>query len=99
LAAEGGSTLPRDALARLSAVLDRDAYICANTAGSLVWREQRLEQPVVTVVGDMAVLVRVVVGEVVRDGRDKSFRLRVTQTWVREAGTWWCIARHAGFAE
>ena len=80
----------------LGVVLDRDAYIAGNTDGSLVWREQRLEQPTVAVVGDTAVLATVVVDVVERDGRQETFRLRLTQTWVREAGVWQCIAGHAG---
>ena len=80
----------------LGVVLDREAYIAGNTDGALVWREQRFEQPVVAVVGDTAVLTAVVVDVVERDGRQETFRLRLTQTWVREAGAWQCIAGHAG---
>jgi ketosteroid isomerase-like protein len=80
----------------VGAVLDRDAYIAGNTDGSLVWREQRLEQPEVSVVGDTAILTAVVVDEVERDGERQTFRLRLTQTWVREAGAWQCIGGHAG---
>jgi hypothetical protein len=78
------------------AVLGRDAYVAGNTEGSLVWHEQRLERPLVTVVGDTAVLTAVVVDEVERDGARETFRLRLTQTWVREHGTWRCLAGHAG---
>lgn len=77
-------------------VLDRDAYIAWNTDGSLRWHEQRLEQPVVTIVGDTAVLTAVVVDEVERDGNRETFRLRLTQTWVRASGAWRCVAGHAG---
>ena len=77
-------------------VLDRDAYVAGNTEGSLVWHEQRLERPLVTVVGDTAVLTAIVVDEVERDGTRETFRLRLTQTWVREHGTWRCLAGHAG---
>jgi hypothetical protein len=80
----------------VGAVLDRDAYIAGNTDGSLVSREQRLEQPEVSVVGDTAILTAVVVDEVERDGERQTFRLRLTQTWVREAGAWQCIGGHAG---
>ena len=58
---------------RVGAVLDRDAYIAGNTDGSLVWREQRLEQPEVSVVGDTAILTAVVVDEVERDGERQTF--------------------------
>jgi hypothetical protein len=78
------------------AVLDLDAYVAGNTDGSLVWHEQRLEQPEVTVVGDAAVLTAIVIDEVERGGRRETFRLRLTQTWVREGGAWRCLAGHAG---
>jgi hypothetical protein len=77
-------------------VLDRGAYVGGNTDGSLVWHEQRLELPRVTAVGDTAVLTAVVVDEVERGGTRETFRLRLTQTWVREQGTWRCLAGHAG---
>lgn len=78
------------------AVLDRDAYVAGNTEGSLVWHEQRLEGPRVTVIGDTAVLTAIVVDEVERDGARETFRLRLTQTWVREHSAWRCLAGHAG---
>lgn len=102
LAAGGGSELRRLMHPKLQwtthtgAVLDRESYIAANTDGSLVWHEQRLEQPTVTVVGDTAVLTAVVVDTVDRDGHRETFRLRLTQTWVRQGGKWQCIAGHAG---
>lgn len=77
-------------------LLDRDAYIAGNTDGSLIWHEQRLEQPSVTVVGDAAVLTAIVVDVVDRGGNRETFRMRVTQTWVREGQEWKCIAGHAG---
>ena len=78
------------------AVLERDPYIAGNTSGSLIWREQRLEQPMVTVIGDAAILTSVVVDEVERDGVRETFRLRMTQVWLRENGRWSCVAGHAG---
>ena len=48
------------------------------------------------VVEDAAVLVAIVVDDVERDGRPQSFRLRLTQTWVRENAVWRCLAGHAG---
>src|SRR5918996_4624949 len=78
------------------AVLDRDIYIAGNTDGSLRWLEQRLEQSTVTVVGDVAILTGVVVDAVERDGARATFRLRLTQTWVRQGETWRCISGHAG---
>jgi hypothetical protein len=77
-------------------LLDRDAYIAGNTDGSLVWHEQRLEQPSVTVIGDTAVLTAIVIDVVDRDGNRETFRMHLTQTWVREGQEWKCIAGHAG---
>ena len=77
-------------------VLDRDAYVRGNTDGSLVWIEQRLEEPHVVVAGDAAVLTAVVVDVVERAGVRETFRLRLTQTWVLEDGQWVVLAGHAG---
>ena len=38
----------------------------------------------------------IVVDEVERDGRPETFRLRLTQVWVREDERWQCLAGHAG---
>lgn len=48
-----------------------------------------------TVVGDAAVLTAAVTDDVTRDGRDLDFRVRLTQTWVRTAAGWQCLAGHA----
>lgn len=77
-------------------VLDREGYIAGNTAGDLVWRGQRLADVNVTVVGTTAVLTAVATDSVRRDGCDQVFRLRLTQTWVRGADGWQCLAGHAG---
>ena len=77
-------------------VLSRDQYITGNTGGVLTWRSQRLEGTRIVVVGDTAVLTALVTDEVRRDGQDHSFTLRLTQTWVRAAGGWQCLAGHAG---
>jgi ketosteroid isomerase-like protein len=76
--------------------LDLDAYVAGNTDGSLVWHEQRLEQPLVTVVDGVGVLTATVLDVVERDGKREVFRMRVTQTWVREGREWRCLAGHAG---
>jgi ketosteroid isomerase-like protein len=78
------------------AVLDRDAYVAANTGGDLVWRSQRLEDVEVAGEGDAAVLVAVVVDDVEREGTSQRFRMRVTQTWVRSGAEWRCLSGHAG---
>ena len=44
---------------------------------------------------EAAVLTAAVTDEVTRDGRDLAFQLRLTQTWVRTAGGWRCLAGHA----
>jgi len=77
-------------------VLDREAYIGGNTNGTLRWVSQSLEQPHVVVVADTAVLTSLVVDRVERDGRTQEFRMRATQTWVREDHGWVCLAGHAG---
>ena len=77
-------------------VLDRAAYVAANTEGDLVWRRQQLEEPEVVLAGDAAIVTAVVVDDVDREGQPLRFRLRVTQTWVRDGGTWVCLAGHAG---
>lgn len=77
-------------------LLDRDTYVRGNTDGSLRWIAQTLEDPDVVAVGDTAVLVAVVTDTVERDGAARTFRLRLTQTWVRAADGWQCLAGHAG---
>jgi hypothetical protein len=76
-------------------VLGYEEYIAGNTAGDLRWRSQRLSDLSVTVVGDTAVLTAAVTDGVSRDGQDLAFQLRLTQTWVRTAGGWRCLAGHA----
>jgi hypothetical protein len=76
-------------------VLGYEDYIAGNTRGDLRWRSQRLSDVTVTVVGDAAVLTAAVTDEVTRGGRDLAFELRLTQTWVRTAGSWRCLAGHA----
>jgi ketosteroid isomerase-like protein len=77
-------------------VKSRSAYVAGNTDGSLNWLSQRLEEPAITVIGDTAVLTAVVVDRVERDGQRETYRLRMTQTWIREHGRWRCLAGHAG---
>ena len=77
-------------------LLDRAAYVERNTGGSTVWRSQELEQVEVTVVGDTAVLHAVAV-DTVRVGEEwETFRMPVTQVWVRSESGWVCLAGHAG---
>jgi len=76
-------------------VLGYEAYIIGNTRGDLRWRSQRLEDVDVTVVADTGILTAAVTDEVSRDGRDRAFRLRLSQTWVRTPQGWRCLAGHA----
>jgi ketosteroid isomerase-like protein len=77
-------------------VLGRDEYVRGNTDGPLRCVGQTLEEPEVIVVGDTAVLVTVVVDAVEGDGQRRTFRLRLTQAWVRTGDTWRCLSGHAG---
>jgi len=76
-------------------VLGYEDYIDGNTGAGLRWRAQRLEGVAVVVAGDTAVLTAAVTDEVTRDEREQSFRLRLTQTWVRTPTGWRCLAGHA----
>ena len=76
-------------------VLGYEEYITGNTRGNLRWRSQRLDGVTVAVDGDTAVLTAAVTDEVTRNGREESFRLRLTQTWVRTPAGWRCLAGHA----
>jgi ketosteroid isomerase-like protein len=76
---------------------DRSEYIRTNTEGHTVWRSQDLTGADVVVVGDTAVLRAEVTDVVVSDDNDvETFRMPMTQVWVRSAGRWKCIAGHAG---
>ena len=77
---------------------DRAAYLAANRRGGrLTWHAQQLLDPVVTVVGDTAVLCCVVEDLVsIGDGPAETFTMPVTQTWVRVDGRWLLLAGHAG---
>lgn len=76
---------------------DRSEYIRRNTQGSTVWQSQTLSDPQVVVVGDTAVLYAEVI-DVVSSGDHESqtFRMSVTQVWVRVNGAWKCLGGHAG---
>jgi hypothetical protein len=75
---------------------DLDAYVEANTGGTTVWRGQTLTEAEVIVVDDVAVL-RCTVEDTI-DGADGSetFRMPMTQVWVRMASQWKILAGHAG---
>ena len=74
---------------------DRESYIRANTTGQTVWRAQTVLDPEILVVGDAAVLRCTVVDEVGAVDVE-TFRMPMTQCWVRVDGEWMCLAGHAG---
>jgi hypothetical protein len=76
--------------------LTRDDYVARNTGGSTVWRSQNLDGAEVAVVADTAVLRANAIDIVVVGGKDESFRMPMTQVWVREDARWRCLAGHAG---
>ncbi len=75
----------------------REEYVRRNTQGHTVWRAQTIVSPEVVIVGDTAVLHAEVVDEVLAgDGEVESFRMPVTQVWIRVGAGWKCLAGHAG---
>lgn len=76
---------------------DRAEYVRRNTQGHTVWRSQGLTSPDVVAVGETAVLVAEVTDVVVsRTGEPETFRMPMTQVWVRDGAGWLCLAGHAG---
>ncbi len=76
---------------------DREAYLRANTGAGLRWQGQELSNVEVVVVGEAAVLTATVIDRVERDGVSDTFRMPMTQVWVRDPrGAWVCLAGHAG---
>ena len=77
--------------------LSRSEYVRRNTAGHTVWRSQNLGSAEVVVVGDTAVLHAEVADVVLStDGKAETFRMPMTQVWIRVDGRWKCLAGHAG---
>ena len=76
-------------------VFDRAAYLEANTR-RVRFVSQELADPQVTVVGDTAIVVAAVRDVVVRNGEPSTYTMRLTQTWIRSADGWQCLAGHAG---
>ena len=75
----------------------RAEYIRRNTDGDTVWRSQQLANAEVVVVGGTAVLHAEVTDVVLSEqGEDETFRMPMTQVWVRLDSTWKCLAGHAG---
>lgn len=75
----------------------RSDYVRRNTEGRTVWRSQRLSGVEVVVVNDTAVLHAEVSDAVLGEGDElETFRMPMTQVWVRQEGDWRCLAGHAG---
>lgn len=75
----------------------RSEYVRRNTKGHTVWRSQLLNGIEVVVVGDTAVLYAEVTDEVLgEEDAPETFRMPMTQVWVRQEGDWVCLAGHAG---
>ena len=75
---------------------DLESYLESNLRGSNTWHRQELEDPDIRIVGDTAVLRCVVVDEVDIGEGAETFRMPMTQTWIRDDGRWRCLAGHAG---
>ncbi len=78
---------------------DRDEYLRSNTGAAHRWKSQSLLDPEMTVLDGVAVLrctVVDVVASVDPGGGDQTFRMPLTQVWVRLDGRWACLAGHAG---
>ncbi|MBS2937722.1 nuclear transport factor 2 family protein [Nocardioides sp. J2M5] len=83
--------------AHIGDTYDRAEYIRRNTEGHTVWRSQTLVNPEVVVVGETAVLYAEVHDVVQSDGdASETFRMPMTQVWVRSDSSWKCLAGHAG---
>lgn len=82
--------------AHVGETYSRQDYIRRNTDGHTVWRSQDLGSAEVVVAGDTAVLYAEVTDVVVRGDASETYRMPMTQVWVRERGDWKCLAGHAG---
>jgi hypothetical protein len=75
----------------------RAEYIRRNTEGDTMWRAQQLTDAEVVVVGATAVLFTEVTDVVLSEGDEtETFRMPMTQVWVRLDSSWQCLAGHAG---
>ena len=75
---------------------DRASYVESNTGGRTRWRGQDLGDAAVLVVGDAAVLRTVVTDTIERADGSETYRMPMTQFWVRAGSGWRCLAGHAG---
>ena len=75
----------------------REEYVRRNTGGHTVWRSQEVDGVEVVVVGEVALLTGHVADVVLSvGGEPETFRMPVTQVWVRTDNTWSCLGGHAG---
>jgi ketosteroid isomerase-like protein len=80
----------------LGETYNRSEYIRRNTRPHTAWRSQDLSDAEVVVVGDTAVLYAEVTDVVSSGDEVETFRMPMTQVWVRLDGGWKCLAGHAG---
>ena len=73
---------------------DRASYLESNAGGRTRWRSQDLGDAEVLVVGDAAVLRAVVTDTIDRADGTETYRMPMTQFWVRTGSGWRCLAGH-----
>jgi hypothetical protein len=69
-------------------VFDRETYVRANTTGTPEWHGQRLDDPHMVIVGGTGVLRCMVIDDVDAGAGRQSYRMPMTQTWVRAREGW-----------
>jgi hypothetical protein len=75
----------------------RSEYVHRNTKGHKIWRSQRLSGVEVLIVSATAVLHAEVTDELLGENDEpETFRMPITQVWVRQDDVWMCLAGHAG---
>jgi ketosteroid isomerase-like protein len=75
---------------------NRTTYLDANTGGRTAWHGQQLEEVDVQVIGDIAVLRCTVTDDVTTAEGRGTFKMPMTQTWIRDQRGWRCVAGHTG---
>jgi ketosteroid isomerase-like protein len=76
---------------------NRSEYVRRNSEGQTVWLSQELSGAEVVLVDDTAVLYAEATDVVLSpDETAETFRMPMTQVWVRRDGRWKCLAGHAG---